>query len=884
MRQFSPSGDQQSNQMHYIEEDFLMSSESEQYLPPPRIAARICRTKVKSSAASSRRNSINSRNSARSGHGAPQSSQVAQHLRRADLLEKRKAKAAMRNAHAEEVRSRAAILREAPRNAITSREDRALAAQQARERYLAQVKANCKEEVQRSKRVATLQKEKRALENLKLKEDMDARHSEAEKRKNLLQQSQRRPRTATISTVKKPSYVWKPRNSTQAAIIIQRAWRKRQWARAVEEFMGLDLTLETVSKAPFEEAGERLNGQKLLDCTARVIGHFGLEKDKVRTFLSIFLILGHPVQLFGHRGDQEQNLADKAREILTEFNYLLGSLYPASLASFPEFESAFATWRSNDSARLISTMVANFVELDSIWQTVKNDTDGRVADDYKMGIQDNQSVILSKLKKFVGHERAMKLIRDAVRASRKSKAKQKQAAKADRKPRLASTSSPPPPAIANTSTELSPPSNPSRSQLESSSLIPNNRVITHELSINKDWKIDAEPKDSVREEIISALTGDLQTALNAGGDVWVPAMAEMIRDRLLSLLTPGNSLHKLISEVMDPVLVNQQVNQGVWSYNDFFAFMDKILPQLCAPVRDPLIKALSSEPSEDPVKQLARIFFVIDIIKLDMLNFSLLQLAPKLLEEAPGYEMRRFAAELNGKFPDRTLQWWRQARTKASQEASSETSAKEIYMTGLVDLATGTKPLEVHDVPETLLLDFERLSRLQRDNFRIVLIGSILSIAKNRLRRDVRTMWKAEAQRMWDLPSNAPSTAFVSIIESRYALPATTKTHLISGISRLLLDAKDGQASHPVVKVLSKKVKAHILLRLNAGSSEERGRLAATATDILGAGGLPEFVGRINEIIAELERVAFVDHESHGKWYEMVTAKAKEEEPLGIST
>ena len=879
MHPFTPPSDQLSEQMRYIEEDLLLSSESEPYLPPPHIAARISRAKVRSSAASSRRNSITSSRSTRSGHGPPQSSHVAQHLRRADLLEKRKAKAAIRNAHAEEVRSRAAILREAPRNAITSREDRALAAQQAREKYLAQVKANCAEEVQRSKRVAAQQREKRARENIKLKEDMDARHTEAEKRKNLLQQH-RRPRTATVSD-KKPKYVWKPTSPAQAAIIIQKAWRKRQWTRIVEEFLGLGLTLDAVSKGSLEEVGELLNEERLLDCTSRMLPYLGLENDKGRTFLSIFLILGNPAQLFSQRGDQEQDLANKARELWTEFNCMLIAPYPTPLVSlFSQYEVAFASWRQHDSSRLVSAMVAQFVELDAIWQSVKEDTDGGVAEDYKVGIQDNQSVILAKLKKFVGPERAMKLIRDAVRASRKANAKKKQEAKASRKPRVVVDPQPDKPRVASNVDPLpaanaAEAGNPTRRQLESSSLVPENRIIMHELAINKDWKIDAEPKDSVRDETLSAISRDLQRGLDAGlGDIWVPAMAEIIRDRLLSLLKPGNSLHTMISEALDTELIAREVKLGNFAYEKFFAFLNTVLPQLCAPVRDNMVKALSTDPSDDPVNQLARIFYVVDIIRLDMLNFTLQRLVPTLLEQASGYETRRFAADLNGRFPDRTLQWWQ--GSKANQEG--DVSSNKIYMTGLVDLATGTAPLEKGDLPETMLLDLDRLNRLRRDNFRVILIGSILSIAKNLLRRDVRTLWKAEAQRMFDLPFTSPPAAFVSIIESRYALPAMTKTQLTTGINRLLLDAREGQANHPVLKVLSKKVKTHVLMRLSASSAEERTRLSAVATETLATGGLPEFVGRIHEMIAELERVAQLDRESHGQWYEMVTARLKVEE------
>src|SRR5277367_623684 len=146
------------------------------FTPPPRIAARFYKptnNRRKSSAASSRRNSISSAHSHqslasnRSYHGGPQSNHVAQHLRRASIIESRKARLADRAAHAEKVRLRAALAKAAPRSTNNS-EERALAAQQAREKNLAEIVASCAEEVKRAKGIAESMKEKREAENKKL--------------------------------------------------------------------------------------------------------------------------------------------------------------------------------------------------------------------------------------------------------------------------------------------------------------------------------------------------------------------------------------------------------------------------------------------------------------------------------------------------------------------------------------------------------------------------------------------------------------------------------------------------------------------------------------------------------------------------------------------
>lgn len=923
-------GEDPDSTHHTISEevqDSIMSSDGETtgiYSPPPRIASRIYKstlTRRKSSAASSRLNSMSSHHSSRStrsAHGGPQSTHIAQHLRRASIIESRKAKAADRNAHAEKVRLRAAMNKAAPRT-TTNSEERAIAAQQARERYLAQVKASCAEEVKRSKRVAEEQREKRAAEHLKLKEDMEERHAEAEKRKASLQQSQRRTRTISLPSVEEKqvvAYVWKPKNHDQAARIIQRAWQNRQRKLTIQEFLRLGLTVDAVQKTSFEDVGVLLNQENVLSCTTKMLKLCGLkdmgdddaaEKAAVRTFLSTFLILGHPAQVLSKEGEQEQDLVNKAKDLLLHFDRIIddssGPSHPvlsAQLAELSEaytsFQAAFAAWKAHDSSYLVSNMLAQFVELDAIWQTVKDDKDGEVAADYREGIQHNQTLVLVRLKRLAGPENAMKMIKHAIRASRKTRSTKSPAP--DNKPRAApvdqaSTESVMPevsvPRPAESPFTAAKGKDPAKQKLESSTLLPDNRHILHELAINKEFKVDLQPRIDLRDSLIDDVSRSMQQGLDAAeGEIWIPAIAKVIYEKLLRLLTPGNSLHVLISETLDPAMVANQVKNGAFSYDKFFSFMNTILPKLCAPVRDSDVKDLAENPSHDPIKQLARLYYVIDLLLLDHMNFMLQRLGPTLINGSVDYEKNCFLTRLEDQFPVKTLRWWRAAVAKTREEPSRRTvegisspaarvTADRIYMYGLVDLAITTNKLEDAEIPETLELDTQRLARIRSDTLRLITVSSILLTAKNLLRRDVRSLWKLESQRMWDLPFSSSPAAFVAIVESRYALPPTTRQQLTGTIARLLTDARAGQVSHPVMKVLLKKIYAHVLARLAASSAEERIRTSTTATEVLGSSGMPESVAKIGDIVQELGRVADVDREAHGKWYDEVAKTATEE-------
>ncbi|KAL9604953.1 MAG: hypothetical protein Q9219_000141 [cf. Caloplaca sp. 3 TL-2023] len=898
-------------------QDLMMSSDNDTVrIPPAHLAARFYKSssyRRKSSAASSRRNSLSSHHSsrsARSAHGGPQSTHIAQHLRRASIIESRKARLADRAAHAEQVRLRAAMAKAAPRSSTLS-EERALAAKQAREKFLAQVAANCAEEVKRAKRVAEDTREKKAAEHLKLKEDMLERLAEAERRRTVLQQTQRRPRTATLPSVEEKKVmprIWKPKDDCEAAQIIQRAWKNRKRRLIVSDFLGLGLTLENIQRTAFEAVGELLSQDKVLDSTSRLLRLYGLqeegsdsigEKAAARTFLSAFLVLGHPAQVLSNEGEQEKDLIEKAKNLLLSFDPILtnpsSSIPDGQLGSLTEaytsFQTAFTAWKDRDSSVLLDTMLAQFVELDAIWQSVKDDKDGHVADDYREGIQHNQALLLVRLKRLAGAERAMKMVKEAIRKSRKANTRKKPVGHI--RPRAAShplaTATAPTLPLTPTGVSVSDTATEMLASRKVTPLLPDNRTIMHELAINKEYRIDINPKINMRENVIREVSETMRQGLESEfGDVFVVAMAETIREKLLSLVVPGKSLHTLISESLDSTMIANQVTMGAFSYHQFFSFMNSLLPKICAPVRDGDVKALAEDQTEDSIERLAKLNYVIDLLSIDHANFSLQINAPLLIKEANSYEEKCFA-DAFGKEPlVRVRHWWIQAKQKTEEEmarrssgngstSANRTTPNKIYMQGLVDLAVGVADLPKEDLPETLELDHGRFNRMRKDILRIIVISAVQLTAKNLMRRDVRSLWKEQAQRMWDLPFEDAQT-YIGVIESRYALPPTTKTQLSGTIERILLDGRNQQVTHPVVKVLVQKIRAHVYSRLSAASAEERVKAASSASQVLSSSGLREFVGQIGALVDELQRVADVDREAHGKWYDQVIEAVNKDE------
>lgn len=947
-----------------IEPDVDMLSD-EPALPltlPPNIAARFYRRSSKvrrSSAASSRRSSISSlhsHHSNASSNGAAADESIAQHLRRTTIIESRKARLADRALHAEKVRLRAALAKAATRNLQI--EARALAAQQARERLLADITAKCEDQVKRAKKRAEEQREKKAAEYARIKLEITEKFAEAEKRRALYQQTHRRQRTSSLPAAEEKKMA-RALSRDAAARKIQRVWKTYHAKKVMQEFQSLNLSVDRIREMPFEEVGSFLSDQGVLDTMTKVLRLCGLndmeggalgERGAVRTFLSTYLIITHPAEVLSGDGEQEQDLISKARELLAAFGQVTallssGCCSPTVISadlqmlceSHNVFFSAFHAWKSHDSTVLIEIMLAQFVELEMIWKTVKDDTAGGVAEDYRQGIRQNQILLLARLKRLAGSDRAMQMVRDSLK---KAKREKRRSATKQAIPRSAEVA----PASTEVLTEsVTSPISESFNNVDAAvfqeldkqrdsplerftkilTALPENRVLVHELLLNKEFKIEEASYTDPRRQIMGHMCDQMRRDVEAGqGTAWTVAMATVIQDRLLRSLRPGNSLYVLISEVLDPKLVESQCNAGSFSYNNFFDFMNNILPRLCAPYRDPTVKAFADDTSGDAIDRLARLMSIIDLLSLDHTNFMIQMAAPQLIQEAPGYEQRTFDRGLtDGSITlGKTRRFWRTHRKIIVDEMKKRDPenihgeprphSTRIYAHGLADLVLSNAVVSEDLIPETLALDHQRLERLHARAFQIVATASILLTAKNLLKRDARSQWKPEADRILSLNFNEITVERVrSILESTHPMPPSASAQLAATIKRVLAPvatARNAAAPHgalhvqadnfsessstppdyasdssggapsspnpsftdPVARLILSRLRSHVLSRLSASSASERVRTTTTASQSLAGAGMPEFVSEVGQLVDELEKVREVDWQCHGSVYE----------------
>jgi hypothetical protein len=968
-------------------EDDVLEQDSRIYTPPPRVAARFYRpsqARRRDSAASSRRNSISSAHSrcssiqhtaSRDGDDSDQSKYAAQHLRRASFLEDRRARLADRAAHAEKVRLRAALAKAAPRGPTAS-EERALAAQQARDRNLAEIVANCAEEVRKAKQIAELTKERREQEVAKMRAQIEERMAEAERRreellsKNATKRVRGQSQSVTTRKANEPlPQVKEDVSSTlgedDAAARIQVWWRACARRRVIHEFNDLGLSVDGIRNTSFDTVVELLAQEQVLVIAARLLRICGLQEGEpgsvdemaaVRTFLSAFLILGHPNQvlinknepggdaevddaLVSHRlpstdlaNPQLQDLVGKAKDLLVNFENILARLTvsprytmpPTLRKTLPEayavFYNAFIAWKSRDSNALIEVMLMQFVELDAIFQTVKDSTDDAAAGLYRQSIQDSQLMLIVRIKKLAGPDKGKRLIFKAVSEARKSRKAKKQQT-GDTKPRVAEGSAGDVTATASSlvsseSQTLTPPATPvGRRESKPiviktglNGLLPDNRIVVHELAINKEYQIPSEEYVEQQAVLARPLYMQMRAAM-AENDTesnfrYFILMAGNIKEKLQRLLKPGNSMYKLIGEILDPEMAERQFTLGNFSYEKFFTAMGSLIPKLCAPFRDEEVKDLVQNKLSDGdlIDRVEALNSFIDVMLCDYINYLLKIAAPQLIESAAQYEAKRFTADIveGGMSLNMAEAAWRLATTKVMSEvhkrdpeginhAKSQPSAARFYAQMLVDTFTQPTPVKMEQVPEMLQLDHGRINEVSTMVQRIITAGAVLLQCKNLLKRDVRSAWKVEATRiMTVLEANhgsldATVQGTMAALEAGRSMPAVTKSHLRALVTKVLkasqeMSQQSVEPSEPVLRLLLTRLRGNILARLAPGSASEKVKAANTAGEKLASLGLSEFVERVRHISDLLDKVGSVDRAAHSPWWDAVATKVQQED------
>ncbi|KAM9409145.1 T-complex protein 11-like protein 1 [Pholidichthys leucotaenia] len=388
-----------------------------------------------------------------------------------------------------------------------------------------------------------------------------------------------------------------------------------------------------------------------------------------------------------------------------------------------------------------------------------------------------------------------------------------------------------------------------------------NLSLAHEIVVNRDFcfKPRSPPTDSlegrVKEILHWAFWDSLQEQLSSDPPNYSHAVVllQEVKTMLQSLLMPGHvRLRSQLDEVLDMELIQQEVHHGALDLHRLAEFVINTMAALCAPVRDPEIRALRN--LKEPVGLLREIFRVLGLMKTDMVNFTLQSLRPHLLQQAVQYERAKFQQILD-KQPaslDNTTLWLQAATSaeasmfRAQSDSPSPDSQHPLSATAILNRAymhlLHWDPQD-QKYPETMLMDRARLDALGQQLQMLVLEASVLLVTNaqcggavfslqgfvGKLRQSVTALLEGSHTREADLKEAPLGLGEMVLQQVNEALSGQGG----SALPRESQDLLKGQISelwkpgNPIRKLIGERVQGYLQAMLQGDSAKRSPELPA---------------------------------------------------------
>lgn len=278
-----------------------------------------------------------------------------------------------------------------------------------------------------------------------------------------------------------------------------------------------------------------------------------------------------------------------------------------------------------------------------------------------------------------------------------------------------------------------------------------NMVLAHEIIVNGDFRIKPIelPEDSlekrVKEIVHKAFWDCLSVQLSDDPPSYDHAIKLVgeIKETLLSFLLPGHTrLRNQITEVLDLDLIKQQAENAALDISKLAEFIIGMMGTLCAPVRDEEVQKLKN--IKEIVPLFRAIFSVLDLMKVDMANFSVSSIRPHLMQQSVEYERKKFQ-ELLEKQPnslDFVTQWLEEAADDLMNQKYKNSLPAGGGASGSAE-GPVPNPVAVQNhaylrllrwdhlqrpFPETVLMDQSRFQELQLQLEQLTILGAVLLV------------------------------------------------------------------------------------------------------------------------------------------------------------
>lgn len=276
-------------------------------------------------------------------------------------------------------------------------------------------------------------------------------------------------------------------------------------------------------------------------------------------------------------------------------------------------------------------------------------------------------------------------------------------------------------------------------------------TLAHEIAVNENFEVKQTPVPEnsilgqVKHIMHQAFWDLLESELNAEPPQYEHAIKlfEEIREILLSFLSHGgNRLRTQISEVLDTDLIRQQAEHSTVDVQGLANYIISTMGKLCAPIRDNDIKEL--KVTGNVVEVLRQIYHVLDLMRMDMVNFAIRGIRPILQRQLVDYERNKFQ-EILEETPGalkQTTEWIKESLDKELDSLSETTLTPGVESTSKASpnptLVLNNSFLKLLQwdyqkkvFPETLITDEVRLQELAEKLNQLKIIACLSLITKN---------------------------------------------------------------------------------------------------------------------------------------------------------
>lgn len=279
-----------------------------------------------------------------------------------------------------------------------------------------------------------------------------------------------------------------------------------------------------------------------------------------------------------------------------------------------------------------------------------------------------------------------------------------------------------------------------------------NMSLAHEIAVDANFKLEKiePPQKSVEKQVKDimhrAFWDAFQEKITEDPPDFSQAVVliQEVKEGLMSILLPQHvRLKTQLNEVLDTELIEQKLENDAFDIYYYAEYVINIMSKLCSPARDERIGKLRE--IKDVIPLFKEIFEVLDLMKMDMANFTIQQIRPYIQQQSVEYEKKKFQEflqkqqESNIDGLELTKQWLSRSFEKLSEDgntAAGEATATASNQPTPAAILNGAY-MEIlqwddsHIFPETLVLDQGRLLEIRDKTSHLTLVTSILLVTYN---------------------------------------------------------------------------------------------------------------------------------------------------------